>query len=202
MSRPWLALLSILVVPARAAVVPQDSPCINIGDHTEAIPEFDPMTRLCRTAELEDAASFAAAWDKLFAKVRQAGTVRLPNGEYQRVLGRGEMFSHSLDEAKHWGDVNYVQYRDDPDGPVPLVAYLVTYRAMRVRDMLSATRMDFQAGADGRLHAVHVWHGVKLPGAPAMAWSQGPVMTVNQQSMLDGLWTLRFRQLVHSWTSY
>ncbi len=193
-------VLALFAVPARAAVVPADAPCVNFGDHTDRIPELDPMIRTCASAPLEDPAAFSAAWDKVLAKVREGGGALMPveDGEVQQGRGRGNVVSATLDETRHWGDVAYVQMKADRR---PRAAFLVTYRAVRTGDMLSATRVDFQTAGDGRLLAVHVWHGVKLAGAPAMAWSQGPVTTYNQQAMLDGWWTLRFRQLVASWAA-
>ncbi|MBI4348988.1 MAG: hypothetical protein HY553_19275 [Elusimicrobia bacterium] len=195
-----LLLVALLTVPARGAVAPPDAPCVGFGDHTDAIPDSDPLYKTCRSAPLEDPAAFSSAWDRLLAKVREAGGPAIPveGGELQRGRGRGQTAPASLDEARHWGDVVYVQARASaPDRPVAV--FLVTYRATRVGDMLTATRVDFQSGGGGDLRAVHVWHGVKLAGAPSMAWSQGPVSTYNQASMLDGWWTIRYRQLVASW---
>lgn len=198
-----LLMTLLLSAPAFASTVPADSPCIRIGDHTEAIPSFDPMGRLCSKPELADPAAFDAAWDKVLAKVRAGGGKLMPvsGGEVQQALGRGNVRAETLDDAGHWGDIAYVQMKPNGARHIPVATFLVTYRAQRVRDMLMATRMDFQTDGFGRLHAVHVWHGVRLPGAPGMAWSQGPISTINQESMLEGLWTLRFRQLVGSWAA-
>lgn len=196
-----LLVATLLAAGARAAVVPPDARCIKAGDHTEAIPAYDPMGRTCPSAGLGDAASFAAAWDKLVAKMRTGKVMPVADGEVQQAVARGNPRAETLDMEGHWGDISYVQMRPHGARLIPVAAFIVTYRSQQVRDMLSATRMDFQTDGRGRLHAVHVWHGIRLPGAPAMAWSQGPVSTINQESMLEGLWSLRFRQLVESWAA-
>lgn len=195
-ARLLLALLA--AAPSHAEVVSPDAPCVNVGDNTEKIPEFDPLTRTCPRAELGDVASFAKAWDRILAKVKDAKP--LPVGdEFQLAVGRGNVRAETLSEAAHWGDIAYIQMKTQGARKIPVAGFLVTTRAVKVRDMLTATRMDFQTDGFGHLRAVHVWHGIKLPGAPGMAWSQGPVSTINQDSMLEGLWSLRFRQLVRSW---
>ena len=185
---------------------------MELGDHTERVPSFDPFFRACTTDALSDAASFSSAWRALIAGVRSGGGPLMPvtgdpfsQGEFQQAIGRGNAKAETLDAKSHWGDLAYVQLKPEQGGLSPVAVFLVTYRSAASPDpngaFLSATRIDFQADGQGRLSAVHIWSGVRLPRAPAMAWSNGPVTTINEPGQLEGLWQLRFHQLVSSWAA-
>lgn len=123
--------------------------------------------------------------------------------ELQKAISRGTIDKESLDETRHWGDAVWLQIRPENGGMRPTALFAVTYRTYKIPERdgftLMATRVDFTADGAGKLNSVQFWSGIKLRGAPSMAWSPGPSRMISDPQSLEGLWGRRWHQLVRSW---
>lgn len=175
--------------------------CLPYGQHTQAIPTFDPLGAGCMVDPLDSADAVKAAWDVVKARLDAQGKVVYDDGEeLQKGLGQGQLDFRKLDEDNHWGDLAYLYLKRKDNAVIPTTAFFVTYRAHKVvgygSPYIGAERYDFQCDSEGKLISVVERDALKFD--KDIMW--GPDLQVKADlNNMSGFWVIRWHQLLKAW---
>jgi hypothetical protein len=188
-----------------------DIKCIAYGKHTEKLPVFMSRHNLLYVTCREDPyteSQALEAWQRLVRKIQEAPGKGVAVGDgYRKGIGRGNLDWKTLDADRHWGDLVFLGWKDSKGKTIVTETIAVTYRAEQMPyaapGELNGVRVDFGIDGYGRLWYVMEYDGSRFNGRKDFCWGEmcygGPWNSPNTSGELQGLWTIRWHQLLKSW---